>query len=220
MTLVSTSFPDTPDHGPIPLDGRSLLEIADPGLRRHVLILAAVLVVLGLAHEWVNPGLRYDRAAVLDGQLWRLVSAHLVHMNPWHMVMNLTGLLLCWYFFTDLLSRRLLWLWLGFSMPVVSLAFLGLDPGLRHYVGLSGLLHGLLVLLLMLGWRGNPVLHSVVLLAVAGRLFWEQRPAYDVNYLQGIIEGRVYVNAHLYGALTGLALAAGELLRQRLRKPD
>jgi rhomboid family GlyGly-CTERM serine protease len=194
------------------------METADPRLRRHVLILAAVLVLLGLAYEWVNPWLRYDRAAVLDGQLWRLLSAHLVHMNHWHMALNLTGLLLCWYFFTDLLTRRLLWLWLGLSAPVVGLAFLGLDPELSRYVGLSGLLHGLLVLLLVLGWRGNPVLHSVVLAVVVGRLLWEQRPDYDVNYLRGVIEGSVYVNAHLYGAITGGALATLETLYRRLRR--
>lgn len=195
------------------------METADPRLRRHILMLAVVLVVLGLAHEWVNPWLRYDRAAVLEGQLWRLLSAHLVHMNHWHMALNLTGLLLCWYFFTDLFTRQLLWVWLGVSAPVVSLAFLGLDPRLSHYVGLSGLLHGLLVWLLLLSWRAHPVLHSVVLAVVAGRLFWEQRPDYDVHYLRGVIEGSVYVNAHLYGALTGLALAVAEAGCRRLRSP-
>ncbi len=192
------------------------MHTADPLLRRHVLTLAAVLAVLGLAHEWVNPWLNYQRSAVLDGQIWRLVTAHLVHLNAWHMVMNLTGLLLCWFFFTDLLTRRLLWLWLGVSAPVVGLAFLGLDAELTRYVGLSGLLHGLLVLLLVLGWRGNPVLHSLVLVVVAGRLFWEQRPDYDTEYLQSFIDGSVYVNAHLYGALIGLVLAAGALAKRRL----
>lgn len=193
------------------------MHTADPPLRRHILILAAVLAVLGLAHEFVNPWLNYQRAAVLDGQIWRLVTAHLVHLNAGHMVMNLSGLLLCWFFFTDLFTRRLLWLWLGVSAPVVGLAFLGLDPELTRYVGLSGLLHGLLVLLLVLGWRGNPVLHTVVLLVVAGRLFWEQRPDYDTEYLQSFIDGSVYVNAHLYGALTGLVLAVGVLVKRRLR---
>lgn len=192
------------------------MHTADPLLRRHVLALALVLAVLGLAHEWVNPWLNYQRSAVLDGQIWRLVTAHLVHLNAWHMVMNLTGLLLCWFFFTDLLTRRLLWLWLGVSAPVVGLAFLGLDAELTRYVGLSGLLHGLLVLLLVLGWRGNPVLHSLVLVVVAGRLFWEQRPDYDTEYLQSFIDGSVYVNAHLYGALIGLVLAAGALAKRRL----
>ena len=194
------------------------METADPPLRWHILVLALVLVVLGLAHEWVNPWLNYDRAAVLDGQIWRLVTAHLVHLNAWHMAMNLTGLLLCWFFFTDLFTRRLLWLWLGVSAPVVGAAFVGLDPELTRYVGLSGLLHGLLVLLLVLGWRGNPVLHTVVLAVVAGRLFWEQRPDYDTEYLQAFIDGSVYVNAHLYGALTGLALAAAVLIQRYLRR--
>lgn len=194
------------------------MHTADPRLRRHILVLAVVVILLGVAHELVNPALHYQRAAVLDGQIWRLVTAHLVHLNTWHMAMNLTGLLLCWYFFTDLFTRRLLWLWLGVSAPVVGLAFLGLDQALSQYVGLSGLLHGLLVLLLVLGWRGNPVLHSLVLAIVAGRLFWEQRPDYDTEYLQAWIDGSVHVNAHLYGALTGLALGLGVLVQRHLRQ--
>ena len=87
-----------------------------------------------------------------------------------------------------------------------------LDRDLGWYVGLSGLLQGLLVLCLLIGWRGNPVLHSLVLAVVAGRLVWEQLPGYDVDYLRAWINGRVYVNAHLYGALSGALLAVAMLL--------
>ena len=68
------------------------------------------------------------------------------------------------------------------------------------------------VLCLLIGWRGNPVLHSLVLAVVAGRLVWEQLPGYDVDYLRAWINGRVYVNAHLYGALSGALLAVAMLL--------
>lgn len=183
------------------------MHIADRPLRWHILGLTSLLLVLGLAHEWVNPWLRYDREAIEGGQLWRLVTCHLVHMNAWHMAMNLTGFLLCWFFFTDLMTRRMLWTWLAASAPVVGLAFFFLDPDMNRYVGLSGLLHGLLVLLLVSGWRGNPILHSVVLAVIAGRMVWEQMPGYDVDYLRGFIDGSVYVNAHLYGGIAGLCLS-------------
>lgn len=181
--------------------------VTDKQLLKHITFIAGILILLGLAHEWVNPWLRYDREAIEAGQVWRLMTCHLVHLNLWHMAMNLTGFLLCWFFFTDLMTRRMLWTWLGVSAPVVGLAFFILDPQLGRYVGLSGLLHGLLILLLISGWRGNPILHSVVLAVIGGRMLWEQLPGYDVNYLREVIDGSVYVNAHLYGGIAGLCLA-------------
>src|SRR5699024_7309259 len=92
--------------------------------------------------------------------------------------------------------------------PLTGLALLLLDPKLDWYLGLSGLLQGLLVMCLLLGWRGHPRLHSLVLALVAARLIWEQTPGYDSHYLRDWIDGPVYVNAHLSGALGGVLLAA------------
>ena len=193
------------------------MQVADPKLKWHMLALAALMLLLGIGHEWVNPWLRYDREAVAAGQVWRLVTCHLVHLNIWHVLMNLTGFLMCGFFFSDLLTRRLLWLWFGVESLVVGLAFYFIDTHLHWYVGLSGILHGLLILCLIIGWRGNPWLHSVVLALIIGRLTWEQTPGYNVDYLRHVINGRVYVNAHLYGSITG-AVIGGLVCLQRTRK--
>ncbi|MBU83327.1 rhombosortase [Alcanivorax sp.] len=181
----------------------------DKKLRPHFALVVATMVVLGLAHGWVNPWLGFDRGAIEQGQLWRLLTCHLVHLNHWHMLLNLAGLVLCGYFFTDLLDRVRFWSWLLFCGLVTGLALYFLDTGLQHYVGLSGILHGLLVYCLLQGWRGNPWLHSLVLLVIAGRIVSEQQAGYDVEYLRSWIAGRVYVNAHLYGALAGVLLFGG-----------
>lgn len=188
------------------------MHVADSKLRWHILALTIILVALGVAGEWMNPCLRYDRSAIEAGEVWRLVTAHLVHLNPWHMVLNVSGFLLCWFFFTDLLTRAVLWLWFGVSAVAVGMAFFLLDPALERYVGLSGILHGLLVMCLTLGIRRNPVLHTIVLLVVAGRLILEQTPTYDVDYLRNWIGGSVYVNAHLYGSIVGAVLGIALLL--------
>jgi rhomboid family GlyGly-CTERM serine protease len=180
----------------------------DHKLFAHAAAFIAVLTALGLAHAWVNPWLGYDRDAVLHGQAWRLITAHLVHLNVWHLLLNLSGLLLILYFFRDLLDRRRFWLCLAVSSLVIGLAFVLVDTRLDWYVGFSGALQGLLVFCLLLGWRANPMLHSLVLALLAGRLLWEQSPGYDTGYLQAWIHGPVYVNAHLYGALSGVGLAA------------
>ena len=56
---------------------------------------------------------------------------------------------------------------------------------------------------------GESLLHSLVLLVIAGRIVSEQQAGYDVEYLRSWIDGRVYVNAHLYGALAGVLLFGG-----------
>ncbi|MFN3713971.1 MAG: rhombosortase [Alcanivoracaceae bacterium] len=195
------------------------MHTADPALRWHILALALLMLVLGLFHDSVNPWLEYQRDSIAAGQWWRLASGHLVHMNLWHLGMNLTGFLLCWLFFPDLLTRRRLWLWLLVSIPLVSAGFWFLDTDLQGYVGLSGILHGLLVMCLLAGFQGHPRLHGLVLALVAGRLVWEQWPGYDVNYLYDTIGGAVHVNAHLYGSLVG-AMLGGALWWQRYSKAN
>ena len=178
----------------------------DKKLRPQFIAFAVVLAVLGFAYQWVNPWLAFDRVAIEGGQVWRIFTCHLVHLNHWHLLLNLSGLLLCGYFFEDLLDRYRFWSWLLFCALTSGLALYLIDGQLTHYVGLSGILHGLLILCLLLGWRGNPVLHSVVLAVIVGRLVSEHMPGYDVDYLQSWINGRVYVNAHLYGAISGVVL--------------
>ena len=182
------------------------MQARDIKLRSQFIAFVALLAVLGVTHQWVNPWLAFDRAAIEGGQVWRLFTCHLVHLNHWHLLLNLSGLLLCGYFFEDLLDRFRFWAWLLFCGVSAGLALYFIDDPLMHYVGLSGILHGLLILCLLLGLRGNPVLHAIVLAVIAGRLFSEHLPGYDVDYLQGWINGRVYVNAHLYGAISGVVL--------------
>jgi rhomboid family GlyGly-CTERM serine protease len=174
----------------------------------YLVVLAAVvgMAVLALFGDSAGEALRYRRDAVADGQWWRLVSCHLVHLNGWHALMNLTGFTLVCLFFDDLLSLRRLALWFLVSAPLVGIAFYLRDTSLAGYVGLSGLLHGLFVMCLLLGIRGQPALHLVVLALVVGRLVYEQTPGYDVNYAKEWIGGRVHVNAHLYGAMVGAVL--------------
>ena len=194
------------------------MKTADPALRWHILALTLLMLVLGLLHDSVNPWLQYSREAIAEGQLWRLVSGHLVHMNNSHMLFNLSGFLLCWFFFPDLLTRRRLWIWLVTSISLVSAAFWFIDTHLEGYVGLSGILHGLLVMCLLAGLSGHPKLHGLLLLLLVGRLTWEQTPGYNVNYMVDTIGGSVYVNAHLYGSLVGAALGGMFWWQERKRR--
>lgn len=205
------------DLSTMPFLTSSALPQRDPKLFFWLVLFGAVLLLLGLAHAWVNPWLWYETDAIAAGQLWRLWTAHLVHINHWHLAMNLGGFALCCYFFTDIYTRRLLLVWLLCAPLFVSLMMLGVDDTPGTYVGLSGVLHGWLILALLVGFRTHPWVHALVLVLISGRLIWEQLPAYDADYLQGWIDGSVYVNAHLYGAMAGALQALGVIGLRRYR---
>ena len=175
-------------------------------LRRYW-ALAAVAAVAALLQALAPDGLRYEREAILDGQLWRLVTGNLLHLGWTHLALNLAGLLIIglsfpgagadrpWRLLADLLLLSL----------AVGLGLLRGSPDVAWYVGLSGALHGLLVLAAAGEWHRSPRFALTVLIALALKLAWEQWT--DAGATAALIGGKVVVDAHLYGALGGALLA-------------
>ena len=88
--------------------------------------------------------LRYERAAVLHGEWWRLATGHLVHADPAHLVWNLLGVLLvAWLFASEYHTAEWLLIMLA-STAAIDFGFLLWLPDLRWYVGFSGVLHGMM----------------------------------------------------------------------------
>lgn len=167
------------------------------------LILSALILGLGLAGGAAQEALRFDRTAIHNGQWWRLISAHLVHLGPSHLLMNLAGLWLAWLLIGHALSTRS-WLILLFTDALITgLALLIFNPQLGWYVGLSGVLHGLLLAGAIADIRAGHHGTWLLLGAVAFKLGWEQL-AGPLPGSEASAGGTVIVDAHLYGALGGL----------------
>lgn len=158
--------------------------------------------------------LRYDRAELANGQLWRLVTAHVAHLGWQHTGMNMAGLLLVWALFGGSLS---LLAWVGVliaSMLAVDAGFWFLNPTLSWYVGLSGALHGLLVAGVVASLATDRLESLVLALLIAAKLYYEQ----VVGPLPGSVAttgGPVVVDAHLYGAIGGLVAVLPSSIRVR-----
>lgn len=163
-------------------------------------------VLQALPPSW-HEVLRYDRHAVLQGELWRLWTGHLIHLGWVHWALNACGLVLC-SLLADVppepraLLRQVLVLSLG-----ISVLFLLLVPNLAHYVGLSGVLYGLFVLVLWPGVRRADPVNIAALCAVLGWLGWQwiEGPARSEMELIG---GNIVVQAHGFGVACALALLA------------
>jgi rhomboid family GlyGly-CTERM serine protease len=157
--------------------------------------------------------LRYDRADIVAGQCWRLVTAHIAHLGLHHALLNTLGLVFLWALFArDWRPRQ----WAVIIAVVIAAIDSGLwlrDPQIAWYVGASGALHGMMAAgVLSYIRRGDP-LGWIMAGLLAAKIAFEQ--------LHGPLPfaGRgvpVVVAAHLYGALGGL-LAAVVVMSVRAR---
>ena len=184
-------------------------------LWRAPLALASLMVVLQASGQ--VEALRYERAAVLDGELWRLVTGHLLHADAAHLAWNLAGLaLVAWLFGPDFGRRA----WLGIlvaSTAAVDLGFLVLAPALAWYVGFSGVLHGLMAAGL-LRWlaRERDWITAVVATCFVAKIAWEQAVG-PLPFTAQTLAVPVVFEAHTYGAVGGVLAAAAWLGRRAPR---
>jgi rhomboid family GlyGly-CTERM serine protease len=191
-------------------------------LARHALPLSLALLSLAtmIGGRGLGEWLRYDRTGILHGEIWRLASGHIVHLGWQHLALNLAGLALVWMLYGRVYSLAQ-WLFiLASSMLGVSLGLLLFLPAIHWYVGLSGVLHGLFVAgalaSLLAGFRAELLLLG--LLAV--KLVWEHFQG-ALPGSESLAGGTVLIEAHLYGAITGVLAAAILLIyRRRSGKPQ
>lgn len=104
--------------------------------------------VLGAAPE----ALVYNRQALAQGEIWRLLTGHFVHCDFAHLGWNLAALLILGGLLEQRLGPKLL--------GVVTISCLGVSgwlwfvkTDLLLYCGLSGMLNGLLAVLLATLWQ-------------------------------------------------------------------
>jgi rhomboid family GlyGly-CTERM serine protease len=171
------------------------------------LVLIAVSVVIAGFGDTGREALMYDRLAIASGEYWRLVSGHFAHLSNSHLVMNLAGLVLSWLLVGRNYSTVEWLVVLLLAITSISAGFWFLDENMLWYVGLSGVLHGLLIAGAMQGLKTLPVESAVICLLVVGKLLYEQI-AGPLPGSESVSGGTVVVNAHLYGAMGGAVAAA------------
>ena len=185
---------------------------------RLPMIVIGIAAVLAFTGESGREWLRYDRAAITDGEYWRLLSGHFVHLGASHFLLNVAGLLLIWYLVGTAFSLTHWLLIVAGTIAGVDLGFWYWSPGLTWYVGLSGCLHGLLAAGILNRLSTHTKEASVLGLLLVGKLAYEQFVG-PLPGSQGSTGGMVIVDAHLYGAIAGAVLASGLLSRVRTSAP-
>lgn len=170
------------------------------------LIITGLLLLPMLMPPAWQTTLEYQRQTIGSGELWRLVTGHLVHLGWGHLLMNLLGFWLIWHLFlrqdTGLIvcAGGLLLLTLGTSLGLYLFS-----PGIAWYRGLSGVLHGVLLWSLLREMKPYPLSSGILLGLLMAKLLWEQTSG-PVPGSETVAQGRVIVDAHLYGGLSGALL--------------
>ena len=195
-------------------------DVAEWRLRRWwpILALASASLALELAGDSGRRWARYDGTLVAQGEYWRLVTAHVVHLGWGHLWPNLTALLLIGALFEDLFDAAT-WLLLGAAAAgAIDLGLFLLQPDVDWYVGLSGVLHGLVAAGALTAWLRGQTIGWLLALGLAAKLLWEQTVG-PVPFTAAAVGGPVVVASHLYGTTGGmLAVAVMRVVRARRRR--
>jgi rhomboid family GlyGly-CTERM serine protease len=159
--------------------------------------------------------LRYQRDAILAGEWWRLITGHWVHLGWAHLGLNLMGLILMWALFaSDYTPSQWLIILIG-AVIAIDAGFLLFDHDLAWYVGLSGVLHGVMVAGTIAHWRRREPDAWILALFLVAKLTYEQVVGV-MPYSATSAGGPVVVDAHLYGAIGALIVVVALTL---VRKP-
>jgi len=180
--------------------------------------ISIVLLLLTLFEPSSSEYLMFDRELINSGEIWRLFSAHFVHLSNTHMLGNLFAVGLVGYIAGASLNNLTGVLLLLWCTLVVGLGLYFFADHLYRYVGLSGVLHGLLVVAPFVSPLYSRRIALCFLTVIVLKVVWEQSGFYDDMALVNTIGGRVETLAHLFGLLAGLFYLSIWLLRKKVSK--
>lgn len=189
-----------------------------PRLESSSLVWATGFAVLLIAiqllpAEWQR-ALWYDRPAIAAGEYWRLLTGNLVHLGWRHLALNVGALLIgIWVFYPA--RTPIAWAIAQIVCSIASSVGLYLfSPAIMWCVGMSGALHGLLMIG-AIDWirKGDPM-GWAMLVFWSGKLAWEQSRG-PMPFSTEALGSAVVTDAHLWGAVGGLLYVAGEFAYRR-----
>jgi len=167
-------------------------------------ILLAMDAVLALGDN-VDQLLRYDRGAIAAGGWWRLLTAHIVHLDVHHLILNELGLVLVWSLFArDYDAVEWCAIVLSGALAISS-GLWWLSPRVSWYVGASGVLHSVMGAGVAKHLAERSWDRWILTVGLGAKLAWEQ--------WGGPAAPLIVVDAHLYGAACGFIVGAALCLR-------
>ncbi|AGH80579.1 rhomboid family protein [Psychromonas sp. CNPT3] len=175
---------------------------------RSLLIELTLLISLTLIVYFLQPSamqyLAFYHTGLQELEFWRLITATFCHTNFNHLLMNISGLLVCVFLFIDTFKKVRLIPMIIFNSAFISVMIFYFDPNTLWYVGFSGVLHGLFSFGVCSDITKKDRWGYLLGLCIFAKISYEQ--VYGANAMTiELINAPVLTNAHLYGALAGIA---------------
>lgn len=176
------------------------------------------LIIYGFSAENTTV-LDYNRELIINGEFWRLISGNFNHTNINHLLLNVSALAVIgglhyrYYNATAYISLILV-LSIG-----VGAGIFWLSPSTHLYVGLSGILHGIIIVGAIIDVTKQYYSGYALIIGTIIKIINEQFFNSPVEMSQ-LIEAEVLTEAHLYGLVTGLIIAPLYVYLNKKRAPE
>lgn len=180
--------------------------------------MAAAMLAFTAFGDFIFPLLSLDREATNHGQYWRLLTANWVHFGWYHTLMNTCAFLLCAFAFFTHWSIRQFLIVSFFIQLCVGMGVYWFNPEYAVYAGLSGAIHGYILVGLSLDHRHKIWIRALLAGALIGKVIYEHSTNYQTTSLQELLPVPVAYDAHLYGVIAGCILVATLVIKNRITK--
>ncbi|WP_158969626.1 rhombosortase [Paraglaciecola sp. L3A3] len=177
-----------------------------PTAPHQIIVMICIVIISLLAYIYEDSLigiLVYERNYIGEGELWRLLTGHFFHSNLNHLLLNLAGLVLLWALHGQHYQTVEYLIFFIFSALFTGVCLYIFSPKIYSYVGLSGVLHGIFIWGVIYDVRKKVPGGYVLLTAVIAKVLYEQIYGAEEN-IQSLIEAPVAVDAHMWGAISGL----------------
>jgi rhomboid family GlyGly-CTERM serine protease len=173
------------------------------GIKWALPICILIVSLLATHYAQTSSALNYDRAAILDGETYRLLTFHFVHLSNSHFLINIFTLIVLWLLYGRTMQTRE---WIGAIVAsgcAIGLCLLLLSPEVKWSVGLSGLLYALLALAAIRSAMSGEYFSGAVVAFLLGKIILEQTIGPSAA-MEQFVGNSLVVDAHMFGVIAGL----------------
>nr|WP_279386895.1 rhombosortase [Parashewanella curva] len=179
--------------------------------------ISGALYFLGLNTPFIEDSLAYQRPEISHGELWRIVTGNLLHSNHWHLLMNLGGLWVILSLHDMHYTRKGVWALFAALCVLEGLGLYLFYPSTIGYVGLSGVLHGLFAFGAIMDIQAKMRTGWLLFIGVILKVAHEQIYGASSD-VAAMINAPVATESHLIGMISGFAIAACYLAKNRQKR--
>lgn len=162
-----------------------------------------LLVVLQSYSSSLHDALSYDRSQISSGEVWRIITAHFLHLSWAHLLANILGYCLLTLLYLESYS----WPEDILLVSILAAAVGGLlylfAPKTDWYLGFSGVLIGLYAYYSVAKIKKLPRQGAFILLVLVVKILREHWFETEITSWWGN-EIPVVIDAHLFGLMSGI----------------